>query len=150
MGSVGAHNVFVYGSLLADEVVSVLLCRVPASSAALLPDFHRFSIKGRVYPAILPSKGEKIVGKVLFGLNDEELKMLDDFEDEEYVRQIVEPQVLEDGSKLQSYTYVWADMDDDRLFGDWDYEEWRRLHFDEFYSMCIDFANEIIPSRPRD
>ncbi|MCO5603155.1 hypothetical protein L7F22_057302 [Adiantum nelumboides] len=63
MGAVGAHNVFVYGSLLADEVVSVLLRRVPASSAALLPDFHRFNIKGRVYPAILPTKGEKVIGR---------------------------------------------------------------------------------------
>lgn len=31
-----AHNVFVYGSLLADDVVRVLLNRVPLSSAALL------------------------------------------------------------------------------------------------------------------
>lgn len=32
------HNVFVYGSLLADEVVQVLLKRVPPSTLATLPD----------------------------------------------------------------------------------------------------------------
>ncbi|MCO5556481.1 hypothetical protein L7F22_010030 [Adiantum nelumboides] len=74
MGAVGAHNVFVYGSLLADEVVSVLLRRVPASSAALLPDFHRFNIKGRVYPAILPTKGEKVIGRGGLGIIDPEMQ----------------------------------------------------------------------------
>ncbi|MQL92684.1 hypothetical protein Taro_025305 [Colocasia esculenta] len=34
--SAGRHNVFVYGSLMAEEVVSVLLKRVPASSPAAL------------------------------------------------------------------------------------------------------------------
>jgi hypothetical protein len=34
----GAHSVFVYGSLMADEVVSAILHRVPASSPALLTD----------------------------------------------------------------------------------------------------------------
>ncbi|MCO5603156.1 hypothetical protein L7F22_057303 [Adiantum nelumboides] len=87
---------------------------------------------------------------VLFGLSGEELNVLDDFEDDEYVRRVVEPQVLEDGAKVQAYTYVWADMHDERLFGDWNYEEWRRLHFEDFYAMSSDFANEIISSRPRD
>jgi hypothetical protein len=32
------HNVFVYGSLLADEVVRALLNRVPPSSPATLSD----------------------------------------------------------------------------------------------------------------
>ncbi|KAG2699821.1 hypothetical protein I3843_07G205500 [Carya illinoinensis] len=57
------HNVFVYGSLLADDVVKVLLKRVPPSSSAILHGFHRFSIKGRVYPAILPVENKKVTGK---------------------------------------------------------------------------------------
>ncbi|MCO5556480.1 hypothetical protein L7F22_010029 [Adiantum nelumboides] len=88
--------------------------------------------------------------QVLFGLSGEELKVLDDFEDDEYIRRVVEPQVLEDGAKVQAYTYVWADMHDEKLFGDWNYEEWRRLHFEDFYAMSSDFANELISSRPKD
>lgn len=34
----GAHNVFVYGSLQADDVVRILLKRVPQSSPAFLHD----------------------------------------------------------------------------------------------------------------
>eukprot|EP00250_Pteridium_aquilinum_P013396 c21315_g1_i2 orf=273-719(-) len=141
------HNVFVYGTLLANEVVSALLQRIPPSSAAFLPDFHRYSIKGRVYPAILPANGDKVLGKVLFGLNDQELKLFDDFEDVEYRRQIVEPVLLEDSSKVQSHAYVWAVTDDDNLFGDWDYEEWRKVHLQDFTTMCSDFSAEIIERR---
>jgi gamma-glutamylcyclotransferase (GGCT)/AIG2-like uncharacterized protein YtfP len=58
------RSVFVYGTLMAEEVVSVLLGRAPPTSPALLPDHQRFSIKGRVYPAILPVPGTKVNGKV--------------------------------------------------------------------------------------
>jgi hypothetical protein len=35
---VGAHSVFVYGSLMQDEVVRTIIKRVPPSSPALLPN----------------------------------------------------------------------------------------------------------------
>ena len=60
----GHHSVFVYGTLMAEEVVRVLLGRAPPSSPALLPDHRRFSIRGRVYPAILPTRGHAVSGKV--------------------------------------------------------------------------------------
>ena len=34
----GAHSVFVYGSLMADEVVRAILKRVPPAAPALLPN----------------------------------------------------------------------------------------------------------------
>ena len=34
----GAHTVFVYGSLMADEVVRTILKRVPPAAPALLPN----------------------------------------------------------------------------------------------------------------
>jgi hypothetical protein len=47
--ALGPHNVFVYGSLMAEEVVHVLLTRVPPSSPALVPNlycyFYRFLAK---------------------------------------------------------------------------------------------------------
>uniref|UniRef100_A0A7N0TWB0 Putative gamma-glutamylcyclotransferase n=1 Tax=Kalanchoe fedtschenkoi TaxID=63787 RepID=A0A7N0TWB0_KALFE len=65
--SVSSHNlqnVFVYGSLLADEIVRALLNRVPQSSPAILHNYHRYSIKGRVYPAILPLENKQVTGRV--------------------------------------------------------------------------------------
>ncbi|XP_073116395.1 uncharacterized protein [Elaeis guineensis] len=98
------RNVFVYGSLLADEVVQVVLKRVPPSSPAVLHHHRRFSIKGRVYPAILPVENKKVTGKVLLGITDRELDVLDTFEDVEYERRAVEvslAQVQTDAVNLQ-------------------------------------------------
>ncbi|MBA0594374.1 hypothetical protein Gorai_011282, partial [Gossypium raimondii] len=119
---VAAHNVFVYGSLLSDDVVRVLLNRVPPSSAVLLNHFHRFSIKGRVYPAILPVQNRHVSGRVLMGISDPELHILDEFEDVEYQRTRVEVSLLESSDKLQAHAYVWRNTSDPNLYGDWDFE----------------------------
>ncbi|KAL1097919.1 hypothetical protein V6Z11_D05G068300 [Gossypium hirsutum] len=148
---VAAHNVFVYGSLLADDVVRVLLNRVPTSSAALLNGFHRFSIKGRVYPAILPVRNRHVSGRVLMGITDPELHILDEFEDVEYQRTRVEVSLLESSDKLQAHAYVWSNASDPNLYGDWDFEEWKQVHKESFIKMTMGFMEEqeLPGSKPR-
>uniref|UniRef100_A0A453NA39 Putative gamma-glutamylcyclotransferase n=1 Tax=Aegilops tauschii subsp. strangulata TaxID=200361 RepID=A0A453NA39_AEGTS len=66
--------------------------RPPRPRPAVLPRAPpqpRLSIRGRVYPAILPVDGSKVPGKVWQGITDRELDVLDIFEDEEYVRETV-------------------------------------------------------------
>ncbi|XP_020090139.1 AIG2-like protein D isoform X1 [Ananas comosus] len=137
------HNVFVYGSLLADEVVHVLLNRLPPSSHASLNGYHRFSIKGRVYPAILPVESKKVTGKVLMGITDPELVVLDTFEDVEYLRRTVEISLIDSSETLLADTYVWGNQDDPDLYGDWDFEEWKRLHMKDFLAMTKGFMEEL-------
>ncbi|AEC07569.1 AIG2-like (avirulence induced gene) family protein [Arabidopsis thaliana] len=141
-GTVTMHSVFVYGSLMADDVVRLLLNRIPQTASATLPDL--FSIKGRVYPAIIPAKSDKVSGKVLFGITDDELNVLDEFEDVEYERENVQV-LLTDSSdeKLQTKTYVWAKKDDPDLYGTWDFEEWKQLHMEGFLKMTKEFAEEL-------
>ncbi|KAI3468449.1 hypothetical protein Pfo_025112 [Paulownia fortunei] len=136
-------NVFVYGSLLADDVVRVLLNRVPPSSPAILPDYHRFSIKERVYPAIIPVKNKKVIGKVLIGITPPELHILDSFEDDEYERRTVDVFLKDSLKKLQAHTYVWENKTDPNLYGDWDFEEWKVLHMDYFVNMTKGFMEEM-------
>ncbi|URE23415.1 AIG2-like family [Musa troglodytarum] len=114
------HSVFVYGTLLADEVVRVLLKRVPPSSPAILHNYHRFSIKGRVYPAILPVDCKKVAGEVLLGITDQELDILDSFEDVEYERRAVEVSLV----------------------------EWKRLHLEDYLVMTTEFMEEM--EKPQD
>ncbi|KAJ9184182.1 hypothetical protein P3X46_007948 [Hevea brasiliensis] len=121
-GGSDAHRVFVYGSLLADDVVRVLLNRVPQSSSGILDGYHRFSIKGRVYPAILPVQNKQVTGKVLFGITDLELDILDTFEDVEYERTTVDVSLMDGSHKLRAHTYVWGNQNDPNLFGEWDFE----------------------------
>ncbi|KAK9099687.1 hypothetical protein Scep_023117 [Stephania cephalantha] len=122
VGGGGLNSVFVYGSLLADEVVRLLLKRVPLSSPATLPNFHRFSIKGRIYPAIKPVENNKVTGRVLLGVTDPELEVLDIFEDVEYERRLVDVTLIDRYEKLDAYAYVWVDKNDPNLYGDWDFE----------------------------
>ncbi|KAL5782858.1 hypothetical protein ACOSP7_007887 [Xanthoceras sorbifolium] len=151
VGNANLHNVFVYGSLLADDVVRVLLKRVPESSMAVLNNYRRFSIKGRVYPAILPVLNTTVTGKVLFGITDPELDILDVFEDVEYQRTTVDVSLMESADKLQAHAYVWSDKNDPNLYGDWDFQEWQRLHKKDFIEMTTGFVEELeLPeSKPR-
>lgn len=137
------HNVFVYGSLMAEEVVRVLLHRVPQSSPAILNGYHRFSIKGRVYPAILPVEVKKVTGKVLLGITVPELDILDTFEDVEYERTTVEVSLMNTSDKLQAETYVWVERNDPTLYGDWNFEEWKEVHMNDFIKMTIGFREEL-------
>ncbi|XP_042444924.1 AIG2-like protein D isoform X5 [Zingiber officinale] len=116
------HTVFVYDTLMDDQVVQALLKHVPPSSSAVLNHYHRYSIKGRVYPAILPVETKKVTGKVLFGITNVELDVLDAFEDIEYERRVVEVSLLDKTEKLLVNAYVWSDKNDPNLYSEWDFE----------------------------
>ncbi|KAD6453786.1 hypothetical protein E3N88_08492 [Mikania micrantha] len=145
------RNVFVYGSLLADEVVCALLRRIPQNSPAILHGYNRFSVKGRVYPAILPVENKKITGRILLGITAPELDILDKFEDYEYERRLVDVSLLDGSNILQAYTYVWANSDDPDLYGEWDFEAWKDSKMNDFLNMTMGFVEqqELPQSKPR-
>lgn len=133
------NNVFVYGSLLADEVVKVLLHRVPRNLPATVRGYQRFSIKQRRYPATIKTlDNQHVDGRVLFDLTKAELDTLDVFEDDDYYRDIVSAD-LQDGSHVDAAIYVWQDKYRDLLQGEWDYEHFRREHLASFLSMTEEF-----------
>ena len=51
----------VYGTLLSEEILKILLHRVPDMSPATVKGFRRHRIQGRVYPAIIPAEGKSEV-----------------------------------------------------------------------------------------
>ncbi|PIA43939.1 hypothetical protein AQUCO_01800175v1 [Aquilegia coerulea] len=112
---------------------------------------HRFSIKGRVYPAIIPVQDKNVTGKVLFGITDPELDILDAFEDVEYERNIVHASLIDTCDEVQTYTYVWKEKNDPHLFGNWDFEEWKPVHMNDFLKMTTGFVEELEgpESKPR-
>lgn len=57
-------NVFVYGTLMADQIAGKLLGRTPASSRATLSNYIRYRVKGVAFPAIISKAGEAVEGKV--------------------------------------------------------------------------------------
>jgi hypothetical protein len=56
---------FVYGTLMAEEVLKLLIKRVPAHKPAVLPGYARHRVKGQVFPAIIPATPQdKVHGMV--------------------------------------------------------------------------------------
>lgn len=77
-----AASCFVYGSLLADEVLHALLGRVPVTKRAELRGYRRHALLGRTYPGIVADSQASVAGNVLFHLEPRETRLLDLFEDE--------------------------------------------------------------------
>ncbi|KFK33767.1 hypothetical protein AALP_AA5G057500 [Arabis alpina] len=134
-----SHNVFVYGSFQEPAVVNLILECSPITVSAQLHGFHRYRLKGRLHPCISPSHTGVINGKVLTGLTDGQLENLDMIEGTEYERKTVEVVLTDTSEKMQVETYVWANKDDPNMYGEWDFEEWKRLHMDKFIEASKKF-----------
>ena len=98
-------HVFTYGSLVVPEVMEAVTGRQFQYAESLLPEFERFVLKGQSYPGIIHTGHGSTVGRVYFDIDDESLERLDHFEDDYYVRQIVDVETL-DHPELKAFTYV--------------------------------------------
>jgi gamma-glutamylcyclotransferase (GGCT)/AIG2-like uncharacterized protein YtfP len=139
-------NLFVYGSLMSEEVLQVLLGRVPACAAASLGGFVRYSIRGKQYPIIAKTNKQDVVkGKLLYGINPQEVRVLDLFEGDEYVRTDVIAQT-EDGKQINAATYVATtnafETLKPHLSNEWSYEQFRDNHLQSFLNMCTKFKDD--------
>ncbi len=77
---------FVFGTLLFDEIVRALIERTPLARPATLAGYRRAEIRepGRLArgPAIVESPGSTVSGRVLVGVDERELRIIDLFEAE--------------------------------------------------------------------
>ncbi|XP_010441085.1 PREDICTED: AIG2-like protein A [Camelina sativa] len=145
------HNVFVYGSFQEPDVNHVMLNRTPEIVSAILPGFQRFRLKGRLYPCIVPRENGEVHGKVLVGLTDDELENLDWVEGNEYERVKVEVIRKDNSEKMTVDTYPWINKNDPDIGGDWDFEEWKRVHMKKFietFKEIMEFKRN--PQKGRD
>lgn len=101
------HAVFVYGSLMWPSVLTVLLRRLPAARPAVLSGFCRKRVVGQPYPALV----EEIRGcssctvcGLILTVNDDELVVLDEYEDDDYVLRSLKPTLVE----IEASPFVWA------------------------------------------
>ncbi|KAF6261215.1 Butirosin biosynthesis, BtrG-like protein [Scenedesmus sp. NREL 46B-D3] len=142
---------FVYGTLMAPEVLQLLIKRVPKSRAATLNGYARYRVKEQVFPAIIPAKQSesKVTGVVLMELSRSELDILDVYESEEYYRAAVEPE-MGDGSKMTADVYIWKDEYKDQLLldqPDWDFSGFMAQHLPEYLTMTKLFMQECFPEQ---
>ncbi|MDQ3152277.1 MAG: gamma-glutamylcyclotransferase [Actinomycetota bacterium] len=79
----GTSKLFVYGTLVLDDVVSSLIHRIPRYQDATAPGWRVVRLPQRPYPGLIPGQGEAN-GKVFTDLTDAEWTTLDAFEDPAY------------------------------------------------------------------
>lgn len=80
------NNLFVYGSLMFDAVWCRLISTDYQYCDASLHGYKRLNIKNEVYPALVPASNHKVAGKLIFNINNEDMKLLDQFEGSQYHR----------------------------------------------------------------
>ena len=100
-------NLFVYGSLKSLRLLARLIGRVPASMPAELKGYVKQRLEGSRYPIAVRNPSSTIKGLLLLDLTDEELEVLDQYEDlphGPYVR-VQEVVHTPHGPKL-AYVYV--------------------------------------------
>ncbi|KAK3286060.1 hypothetical protein CYMTET_6363 [Cymbomonas tetramitiformis] len=136
----GGDCIFVYGSLLAPEVLQVLLGRVPQNTEATLKGHRRYAICDRVYPAVIEEATGSVRGKVLWGLSEQEKAILDEFEDDEYERKTLLVQT-EGSGETEAEVYVYA-AGKGNLLPDWSYEGFRQVHLKDYIIMCQYFMEK--------
>ena len=127
-------SAFCYGTLMAPEVMQILLGRVPPQqSAVLLGSFRRHPVLNFVYPGLIRAKGDLSTGQqgiqgVLYrDLTENELKRLDYFEGSDYEKISCDVETIEENEKVTTQLYLWINPSSELdLTRTWSYEQFYR------------------------
>ncbi|WP_263081698.1 gamma-glutamylcyclotransferase [Endozoicomonas sp. Mp262] len=131
-----AINVFVYGSLLFDEIVVHLTGQSFHTEPALLINHARYAIhqKDRIAkgPAIIYEAGKTVNGKLLIDITPEALAILDKYEsgdaDASGYERVTVSVILKNGSKKSAQTYRAIDTMRPFLYGSWSQHDFKENH----------------------
>ena len=101
------HSLFIYGTLLDDQVLASVLGHEGAhitSTEAEAPFMRVMKVAHVDYPCLLEGQDDDVaIGALLQGLSDNDIAKLDQFEGENYQRKPVE--VIADKQLVMSYAY---------------------------------------------
>ena len=115
-------NLFVYGTLMDEEIFQIVAGERPSSDQAVLHGHIRKQVIGEVYPAIIEQSGHEVAGILYYHLTEAALNRLDRFEGDQYDRCSLEVS-LQSGQFVDAQVYVFAEKSKRRLAPDnWDYQ----------------------------
>ena len=100
---------------------------------------------GRVYPALVPrppATPAGVRGRVITGLGDEDMLLLDAFEDE-YAKEVLDVR-LRNGDARACYVYVYPKIEPWVTDRAWSYEAFRRDHLADYLAGCRRFRAEML------
>ena len=99
--------------------------------SATVSGFQRRAVKGVSFPCMIEATPTDVVeGVVYFGLTDREMKILDEFEAQQYQRQTVGCRM--NGEVVDAEVYLWRDEYRELIDGDWDPDWFQRKGISQF------------------
>ncbi|MGW8248215.1 MAG: gamma-glutamylcyclotransferase family protein [Acidiferrobacterales bacterium] len=101
------QRLFVYGTLLREDILRKVIGFLPASEPATLNGYRRMRPGGKPWPVIRPALTSQVNGRVLTGLNRRHLLRIDHYEGKGYKRKRVRVR-LPDDRHCHAWTYVGA------------------------------------------
>jgi gamma-glutamylcyclotransferase (GGCT)/AIG2-like uncharacterized protein YtfP len=136
----GKINLFVYGSLMYEQVWRKLITGEFERRAAHLSGFRRLKIKDEDYPGLIRGIGT-VHGVVWLGLDNQALKRIDDFEASFY-RRISGVVIDEAGVEILAEFFVIKESDRSVLEeAEWDPVEFERHGLSHFLSSYAGFRS---------
>lgn len=131
------NSLFVYGTLMAPQVIETILGRLPPHCVATIPNYKRHPVRNHVYPGMIPQTGASTQGILYHGLTAKEISRLDWFEDVEYTRRQVS--VETDEKKVTATeTYVWTNpLSELHVNAEWSLEEFCQTHLTRFLEQTV-------------
>jgi gamma-glutamylcyclotransferase (GGCT)/AIG2-like uncharacterized protein YtfP len=98
-------HLFAYGTLQHPLILSSILGREPEQEPADLKGYARYRIRDEDFPGIVPEENARVDGTVFLDIQDEEWVMLDRYESELYVRDIVTIE-RKSGNEQMAFAYI--------------------------------------------
>lgn len=98
-------DLFAYGTLAIDDVISTLIDRIPAFDNVAAHGWRTSRLPGLPYPGLVASAGDVAAGRVYTDLTQTEWVVLDAFEDPVYT--LTEVRLAP--SNTTALAYVWPD-----------------------------------------
>ncbi len=122
------NRLFVYGTLMLDDVIELLIDRVPDHRVATAPGWRVVSLPGRVYPGLIRSDGAAS-GRIYTDVTDDEMDILDAFEDPGY--QLVSLHTAP--GDIPALSYAWSN---DHLDGPWSLSDFQNNDSVAYLGRC--------------
>lgn len=105
----GKNNLFVYGTLMSDEVMHTVTGHHFPGTPSILDDFQRFSIHGADFPGIRQVTGKTVPGLIYQDIPEHIWPLLDEFEGDMYER-IKVMVTTSDQIQFPAFTYVMTEQ----------------------------------------
>jgi len=142
------YDVFAYGILMYEEVLFTLTGKHFSLEVATLSHHHRFGLVKEGFPelaVVLPQENASITGVIIRDADADTLRILDLFEDVDGIYSRSRRAVtLASGVDVDAEIYLGTAKAQAIARGDWDEDEFIRLHYKRYIDEAIPgFLNDI-------